>query len=85
MSYSSNKTYPLELTFEQIQKLVETLPNDKKLIIAKKLIEETFKKRFKSFTKKIKPIDINDEDIINEIKSVRKEIYENEGKTKISN
>ena len=81
MSYSNNKTYPLELTFEQIQKLVERLPDDKKIIIAKKLSEDTFKKRFKTFTKKIKPIEINDEDIINEVKSVRKGVYENEKKS----
>ena len=85
MNYSNNKTNALELTFEQIQQLVERLPKEEKIIIFKKLSEETFKKRLKSFTKKLKAVNIGEEEIINEVKSVRKNIYDNERKSKISN
>lgn len=84
MSSSNNNLYQQKLTIRKIQKLVDGLPEEEKIIISKKLSKETFKKRVKAFTKKIKSVNLSDEDIINEVKTVRKGMYENERKPKNS-
>lgn len=81
MSYNTNKTYPPELTFEQIQDLIEKLPEEEKITIAKNLGKETFNKRLKTLTKNIKQANLSEEEIIKEVKSARKEIYERKTKT----
>lgn len=53
MNYNNNKTYPLELTFEQIQDLIKKLPEEVKITIIKNLGKETFIKRLKILTKNI--------------------------------
>lgn len=77
----SSKTYSLELTFDQILSLVEKLPDKERISIAKKIDQDTFKKRFRSFNKRIKSNSLGEEEIIKEIKSVRKDTYEKKSKT----
>jgi len=72
MGNNGNKTYPVELTFEQIEQLIENLPDNEKNLLANKLNKDTFKKRLRAFGKKIKTVDLKDEDIIKEVKDVRK-------------
>ena len=63
----------LTLEFDQIKTLINQCDINEKIELAKILDRETFSSRFKTILKSIRNINITDEEILNEVETIRNE------------
>lgn len=67
-----NREYTLKLTLKDILRLIKSFTIEDKVIIEKQIEKETLKYRVKQLDKRIKPNNLTMEEIIGEVKEVRK-------------
>ena len=67
-----NRQYKLNLTLKDILNLIKSFTIEDKVIIEEEIEKETLKYRAKQLSKRIKPNKISLEEIVEEVKAVRK-------------
>lgn len=69
---SLSKSYKLELTLQDILNLIKGFRIEDKVLIEEQIEKETLKYRAKKLSKRIKPNNITMDEIVFEVKAVRK-------------
>ena len=68
---SLNRSYKLELTLQDILNLIKSFTIEDKVRIEKVIEKDTIKYRAKQLSKRVKPVKITMEEIVEELKIVR--------------
>ncbi|MCD4789772.1 MAG: hypothetical protein K8R37_07195 [Bacteroidales bacterium] len=73
---AANNKYNIELSFNEILKLIKSLSIDDKILLEQELERETLILRSERLSERIKESKITMDEIVNEVKAVRRSRYE---------
>jgi len=73
---AANNKYNIELSFNEILKLIKSLSIDDKILLEQELERETLTLRSERLSERIKENKITMDEIVNEVKAVRRSRYE---------